>query len=138
MTPQSLGFTAAEAAILQAGTDAPTPLAGSACLRSYGGDIAPSDTYRLMVYHVRAAIDLGLTDHAKRLFAGLIELLDSHPELACLEPRSPRDGAGRGLDWREGQAEQGPRDAAHRRCPSPIGNKPPIALMNGSPAPPPA
>ena len=83
MTPQSLGFTPAEAAILQSQPDSGTLRAdaGAACLDAYGGCLDAGDTFKLIVYHIRAAIDLGLADHARRLFTGLLELLDRHPEL---------------------------------------------------------
>lgn len=81
MTPQSLGFTPAEATVLQGGNATFNSQTGAACLDSYGGALVPVETLRLMLYHIRAAIDLGLAEHARRQFAGLLELIDRHPEL---------------------------------------------------------
>jgi hypothetical protein len=38
-----------------------------------------------MVYHIRAAIELRLADHARRLYAGLVALLREHPYLIAEE-----------------------------------------------------
>jgi hypothetical protein len=50
-------------------------------LRSYGIDIGIAEVRNLLVYHLRAALELGLKDHARRLFLALRELLELHPEL---------------------------------------------------------
>lgn len=85
MTPQSLGFSPAEAALLQNGPANSGQAAGDACLHGYGGGLVPSETYRLMAYHIRAAIELRLADHARRLYAGLVALLREHPDLIAEE-----------------------------------------------------
>ena len=92
MPLQFLGFTPAEAAMLRARQTQATAEAATASLDAYGGTLAPADILKLLVYHIRAVIDLGLPDHATKLLAGLMQLLAEHPELT----KRP-DGTGPGM-----------------------------------------
>lgn len=79
MKAQSFGFTPAEAAILD--LEQHSNDVGAACLHAYGGGLTPHATLRLIVYHIRAALDLDLADHARRQFAALVELARRYPAL---------------------------------------------------------
>jgi hypothetical protein len=53
----------------------------SEVLRSYGIDRSVAEIWNLLVYHLKAALELGLRDHARRLFLASREFLELHPEL---------------------------------------------------------
>lgn len=92
LNPAHFGFSATEMSQLRT---APQGLeTGLATLESYGRALAPADTCRLMVCHIHATLDLGLTEHARKLFAGLSALIDEHPEL--LSARFTRPDTDRG------------------------------------------
>jgi hypothetical protein len=59
-----------------------------AVLRSYGPDIGVIERRNLLLYHLRAALEFGLRDHARRLFLALREFLELHPELIMANGRS--------------------------------------------------
>jgi hypothetical protein len=59
----------------------------NAVLRSYGPDIGVVERRNLLLYHLRAALELGLRDHARRLFLALREFLELHPELLAATVR---------------------------------------------------
>jgi hypothetical protein len=69
--------------------------AANSVLRSYGPDIGVIERRNLLLYHLRAALEFGLRDHARRLFLALREFLELHPELlaSTARPAFPMHGA---------------------------------------------
>lgn len=92
----ALGFSNDEATILHAPAEGPE--AALATLRSYGSGMPASDIRSLLVYHIQAALDLGIPDHARRLFAALNEHLELYPELLPEADHAIATEAAKGAD----------------------------------------
>lgn len=73
------GLTAAEMSVV-AGVPKSNP-ALEQMIRNYPVGLEPQQFRELIAYHIKAAIDLGLHEHARRLFATLCDYVGSHPEL---------------------------------------------------------
>jgi hypothetical protein len=51
-------------------------------MRSYPTGMEPWQLRDLIAYHIKASMDLGLHDHAQRLFSAMCAYIDHHPELS--------------------------------------------------------
>jgi hypothetical protein len=51
-------------------------------MRSYPTGMEPAQLRDLIAYHIKASMDLGMHDHARRLFAAMCAYIDKHPELS--------------------------------------------------------
>ncbi len=85
--PARFGFTTGEAAVLE---DARIPAQADA--EAYPPSMAPSQLYRMLVFDIRASLDLGLEGQARRRFADLKALVDRHPGLATRARSRPLAG----------------------------------------------